>query len=154
MKSFVHWDSRSNSTGFYQIIDDEMIGAPSLNRIRRYGTVWFHENEKYRMYLYESRSLEETGRSIRKIENFFKEYVCDPLPEKLKPPYLHHNFAEDNGIIRDQVIMWKLNNTEMIHIYDQFYCVQITQVNHIIRHPSVQTAKIDFHFLVEQKPNQ
>ena len=150
MKRFIHWDSRSKTSGFYQLIDDEMIGRQSLDRIRRFGTFWYHENHMLRMYLYEPKCLQDSGRSIQKLESIFKDLVETDLESKLPPYSIHHNYAEDDGTIRDQVYVWDLKQHEHIHLYDTFKCVKITKVNHLIQPIATKTAKIDYHFLVEQ----
>ena len=143
------WTSRSRSTGFYNIIEDAMLGPKSLDRIRRYGTFWYHNDTMYRIYLYEARALQESGRSVVKIAEILKPHIETGFEEKFALPDLQHNFAEDNGQIRDLVQIWTLKDTCKFHLYDQFYCVKVTKVNHFVTYNS-KTAKADYHILVEQ----
>ena len=147
------WDSRSKSTGFYNLIEEEMIGNASLDRIRRYGTFWTTEDTMYRIYLYEKRALQDSGRSVFKIAELLKPHIENRLEEKFILPKIQHNFAEDNGKIRDLVQIWDLENENKFHLYDDFYCVKMTKVNHFIRYND-KTAKYDYHFLVAQLSNK
>ena len=149
IKTSNQWTSRSKSTGFYNIIEDAMLGPKHLDRIRRYGTFWYHNDTMYRIYLYEKRELQESGRSVLKIAEILKPQIEARFEQNFVLPELQHNFAEDDGQIRDLVQIWSFKSENRIHLYDGFYCTKVTKVNHFIKY-NEKTAKADYHFLVEQ----
>ena len=149
------WDNRSKTSGFYNIIDDEMIGRQSLDRIRRYGTFWHTEindtEELIRLYFYERRALQESGRSLIKLTDCFKKLIDNDFTKDLPAPMIQQNFAEDDGTIRDQVIIWDLSDPHhALKLYDSFVCVKLTRVHHILQYEATNTAKFDYHALLEQ----
>ena len=148
------WDSRSKSTGFYNIIEEQMIGLQSDNIIRRYGTFWYdHGDNLLRLYLYENRNLADSGRSILKLAEIGQNMVDNKFDSELPPPTIQQNFAEDWGEVRDQVQIWNLGIENRIHFYDSFFCTKITKVHHIIQYYATKTAKYDYHFLIKQDQN-
>ena len=146
------WDNRSKATGFYNIIEEHMLGRQSDNIIRRYGTFWNGINDHLlRLYLYENRNLAQSGRSIITIAEKGQKLIDNEFDKQFPPPILQQNFAEDWGEIRDQVFIWDLSHeNDRIHIYESFYCTKVTKVNHIIQYYATKTAKYDYHLLIEQ----
>ena len=145
-----HWDSR-NPSGFYTLLEDEMFGKGKTNAgpahrmsnttkiIRRYGTLWenFH-GQKVRMYLYEPLENNDKAHKLVELEIKIKEQLLDL--SSLSHPKLQHNFAEDNGVIRDQLILWA--NSELFSINETIKCDKVIKIVHF--EPDSKTA-YDFH---------
>ena len=152
----LHLDSR-NKSGFYTLLEDEMFGKGLTNIgqhntdskistvIRSYGALWYNfENQTVRMYLYETR-----GNVLPKLGplnmNLKPKLSADQL-KKLPPPDIQHAFAEDDGTIRDTVLMWT-SFKPLFHVYDDVNCMKLAKVTHCFE--DTKTA-FDFHVLIQR----
>ena len=149
-----HWDSR-NTSGFYTLLEDEMFGKGKTNAgpahrmsnttkiIRRYGTYWENfQNKNVRMYLYEPIEGNSGLRKLTEIEAAIKEQLEDL--SAFSAPKLQHNFAEDNGVIRDQLILWEA--VELFKISDHIICDKIIKMVHF---RSDRKTDFDFHVRIK-----
>lgn len=149
-----HYDNR-NLSGFYTLLEDEMFGPGKTNPIlwagpahrmtnttsiiRRYGSIWddFLGN-KVRMFLYEPIEIESGFRQLADLDKQIHEILKSD--DFLPSPKLQHNFAEDSGVVRDQIIVWE--SEELFKLNPDIICNKLIKVIHFT--PRSYTA-FDFH---------
>ena len=145
-----HYDNR-NLSGFYTLLEDEMFGVGKTNAgpahrmsnttsiIRRYGSIWDDfKGSKVRMFLYEPLEIESGSRNLADLDKQIREILhTDAF---LPHPKLQHNFAEDSGVVRDQIIVWE--SDELFKLKPEIVCNKLIKVLHFM--PRSYTS-YDFH---------
>ena len=155
VKSENYWNKKANS-GFYTLIEDEMFGVgihnidPSSfmsqrpNTIRSFGTIWNHfPGQKVRIYLYEPLTI--SVKNLTRIDNQLQAAFSLHQLDNLKAPTLQHNFAEDNGLIRDQVIVSKFEDNELL-IGTEYFCTKLIKEIHFDHRA---TTDFDLHIKID-----
>ena len=149
-----HYDNR-NPSGFYTLLEDEMFGVGKTNPIlwagpahrmtnstsiiRRYGSIWEDFlGSKVRMFLYEPIEIDSEFRQLSDLDKQIAELLKSH--NSLPNPKLQHNFAEDSGIVRDQIVVWE--SDELFKLNPDIVCNKLIKVLHFS--PNSYTA-FDFH---------
>ena len=141
-------------SGFYTLIEDELFGPgkryvyePAYGQtnpptvIRCFGIIW-DTPIKVRMYLYTPTPYRFFN--LETLSKAIETQCTQEFLSKLHAPYLQHNFAAEDGTVKDQVKFWKFEDNSLCFT-DSIRCIKLVQERHL---SAGSFSEYDLHVLV------